>query len=417
MKSFFVLNMLIFTAVLYGQNVISEYISPDLNTVRLHRSGWHHSNPIIRLNSDQKLQLSFDELHSGVKNYYYSITLCDFDWKESMLIPTEYFRGTLINPVSDYAYSFNTTVDYVHYNLVFPENHNRILLSGNYIIKVFENFDGENPVLIKKFMVVESGATIKAHVKPTVQSSRRESFQEIRFEVEHPSFQILNPISEVTATIIQNGRTDNIISGLRPQFFRAGFMDFNYMRETKMEGGNEFRHIDLRSRRFIVENVSEVRFIDPFYHVHITKDLSRKTEQYSFQQDFNGRYYVEVREYNNPNTEADYFFVHFSLHADYADIFEKVYINGELTNWQQNEFSQMNYNIIEKKYEHTLLLKQGYYNYHYLTVTEGNTKGTLYDFENNYVQTENDYLILIYYKGISDRSYKLIGAETFNSIN
>ena len=415
-KLFLTLISLIFTCFMSGQNVISEYISPDLSSVRLHRSGWHHSHPLIRLNSDQKLQLSFDELHSGVKNYYYSITLCDANWKESLLIQTEYFFGTPINPITEYSYSFNTTVDYVHYSLVFPENHNRIILSGNYIIKVFENFEGDNPVLVKKFMVVESGTTIKAHIKPTAQSSRRESYQEIRFEVEHPSFQILNPISEVTATIIQNGRTDNMITELRPQFFRAGFMDFNYMRETRMEGGNEFRHVDLRSRRFIVDNVREVRFIDPFYHVYITTDASRKTQPYTFQRDFNGRYHVEVREYHNYNTEADYFFVHFSLNCDFPLPGEKVYINGELTNWQQNEFSQMTYNFIEKKYEHTLLLKQGYYNYHYLTVTDNNTKGTLYDYENNHVQTENDYLILIYYKGINDRNHRLIGAETFNSI-
>jgi len=395
---------------------ISEYISSDLYTVQLHRNGWDLSYPLIQLNNDQQLKLSFDELNSGVKNYYYSITLCDMNWKESNLLRTEYYDGTPFIPILDYSYSFNTTFDYVHYNLVFPDNGNNILISGNYIIKVFENFDEDKPVLIKKFMVVEPVAAIKAHIRQTLQSSIRASHQEIRFEVEHPSFNIRNPIDEVTATIIQNGRTDNMITGLRPLFFRNGFMDFNYVREIQMEGGNEFRHIDLRSSRFMVDNISEFKFFNPFYHVKLKTDYSRKTTPYRFERDLNGRYIVEVREYDNNNIEADYFFVHFRLKQDFAEPFEKVYISGNLTHWLQNQYSEMTYNPFEKVYAHTLLLKQGFYNYHYLLVNEGETKGTLYDFEGNFEQTENEYLILIYYKGLSDRCHRLIGAETFSSI-
>lgn len=266
-------------------------------------------------------------------------------------------------------------------------------------------------------MVVENVAAIKAHIKHTAQSSIRASHQEIRFEVEHPSFDIRDPVNEVSATIIQNGRTDNMITGLPPQFFRNGFMDFNYVRETLMEGGNEYRHVDLRSSRFIVDNVREVKYVDPFYHVILSTDRSRKTQPYRFERDLNGRYYIEVREYDNFDTEGDYFFVHFRLQTDFAEPWERVYINGALTNWMQNQASEMIYNPMNKAYELTLLLKQGYYNYQYLMVKAGESKGTLYNFEGNFEQTENDYLILIYYKGISDRCHRLIGAETFNSIN
>jgi hypothetical protein len=307
-------------------------------------------------------------------------------------------------------------MDYVHYNLVFPEIGNKITLSGNYIIKVFENYDEDKPVIIKKFMVVEPVASIRANIRHTPQSLVSASFQEIRFEVEHPSFEIRNPIDEISATIIQNGRTDNVIKNIRPQFFKNGFMDFNYIREITMEGGNEFRHVDLRSRRFIVDNVREVKYIDPFYHIFVTPDISRKTASYRFERDLNGRYFIEVSEYQNNDIEADYFYVHFSLKEDFPERWEKVYINGNLSYWLQNQYSEMIYNINERAYELTLLMKQGFYNYHYLKVSKGDTKGTLYDYEGNNTQTENDYLILIYYKGVSDRCHRLIGAETFNSI-
>jgi hypothetical protein len=351
-----------------------------------------------------------------VKNYFYSITLCDADWKESILMKMDYFFGMLVNQILDYSYSFNTTFDYVHYNLIFPENDNKILLSGNYIIKVFENYEEVNPVIVKKFWVVEPVASIKANIRYFPQALISASFQEIKFEVEHPSLEILNPVDEVSATIIQNGRTDNVIKNIHPQFFKKGFMDFNYVREITMEGGNEFRYVDLRSSRFIVDNVRDVKFIDPFYHVFLTTDISRKTVAYRFENDLNGRYFIEVREYPDNDIAADYFFVHFRLKQDFAEKWEKVYITGDLTNQLQNQNSEMIYNPLEKVYEHTLLLKQGFYNYHYLKVNEGDTKGTLYEFEGNCAQTENEYLILLYYKGVRDRCHRLIGAERFNSI-
>ena len=62
-------------------------------------------------------------------------------------------------------------------------------------------------------------------------------------------------MQEIKATIIQNGRTDNKITNLRPLFVLNNLLDFNYNRVALMEGGNEFRYADLRSIRFLSERV------------------------------------------------------------------------------------------------------------------------------------------------------------------
>jgi hypothetical protein len=48
--------------------------------------------------------------------------------------------------------------------------------------------------------------------------------------------------------------------------------------------------------------------------------------------------------------------------------------------------------------------KQGYYSYHYVDA-EGRTAVT----EGNFFQTRNRYQALIYYKGIGDRTWRLVG--------
>ncbi|TCO09613.1 type IX secretion system plug protein [Natronoflexus pectinivorans] len=394
---------------------LKEYISSSIKTVQFHRNEWPLSYPIIRLNSEQQLLLSFDELGSSTKNFQYTIVLCDADWNISDLMVTEYISGSPINPIIDYSFSFNTTIDYIHYRLKFPNEDIRPLRSGNYMLMVFEDYDQNNPVLKKKFMISEPMVNIVPRIRNTASSSIRASHHEINFEVHHPGFTIRNPMDEISATIIQNGRKDNRIQGLRPQFVRNDLLDFNYNRETMMEGGNEFRYLDIRSYRFYSDKIEEIVFLDPFYHVRLFADLPRNPSSYQYRQDLNGRYYIEVQERSNADLEADYMFVHFRLRVNQPQLSQRVYLNGALTNWELNESSQMHYNPTNNAYELSLLLKQGYYNYHYLVVEEGEKTGKLFPMENSFQQTENDYLILIYYKGLTDRVHRLIGAETFNS--
>lgn len=395
------------------QTNYSEYISPELKTVLFHRSGWSLSNPIYRLNSEQKIVLTFDEPGSEMKSYYYSIFLCDANWNESGLIITDYQRGAPVNPLTDYSFSFNTTFDYIHYQIEIPNEDVTPTRSGNYIIKVFENSKQEIPVLIKKFMVTEPSVTISGSINNTVNYLNRATHQEIDFEISHTGFTIHNPIEEISVSIIQNGRNDNVISGLKPLFFRDGFMNFNYNRECLMEGGNEFRYFDIRSTRFLSDGVKDIIFLDPFFHANIFIDSPRLKFSYQYRKDLNGRYYIEVQEQNNSEIEADYLFTHFTLKTEDPNPLQKIYINGALTNWQINSNSEMVYNQLSHCYEKTLLLKQGYYNYQYLVLENGIT--TLSHIEGNFEQTENDYLIIVYYKGISDRNHRIIGAEVINS--
>jgi hypothetical protein len=399
-----------------AQAPMTEYISPTLKTVQFHRQGWPFSYPLIRLNSEQVLQLSFDEPGSSTISYHYTIIHCDANWEPSPLMPTDYIGGNPIQPITDYQYSFNTTFDYVHYRLTFPNASIRPLRSGNYMLLVFEDFDQENPVLTKQFMVHEPQVQIIPHIRNTAQSAIRGSHQEINFEIDHKGFTIHNPNEEVSVTLMQNGRTDNKITGLKPQFFGGDKMDFNYTRETIMEGGNEFRYLDIRSTRFYSDRVEHIELVDPFFHVSTVPDFPRTPSSYQYRQDLNGRYYIEVDDKDNDELEADYLFVHFRLMVDRPQPSQKIFLNGALTNWALNRQSEMTYDADNNAYRLSLLLKQGYYNYQFLVVEQGETAGQLFPMENSFHETENDYLILVYYKNFNERSHRLIGAQLVNSV-
>ncbi len=387
-----------------------------IHTVQLHKTGWNQSMPIIHLNSQEELTLSFDEFAYDTKNYQYSIIHCNANWEESDLMQTEYVQGFMPNPVLDYQYSFNTTFDYIHYSLTFPNEDIQLKLSGNYIIKVFELGEEDKPILTRPFFVSESEVTIVPQIKYTASSSLRSSMQEVHFSILHPKFRIDNPMEQIKVVLQQNGRWDNRMNDLKPLFVRDSELVYEHNREILFDGGNEYRWLDLRSTRFAAEYVEEISFHDPHYHFTLFPDRNLGDRSYFYREDFNGKYYIDVRENRDPEIEGDYVYVHFKLPIEKPFLNSKIYISGGLTDWQMNTKNQMQYNAQTEMYECSLLLKQGFYNYQYLVQQEGKPHADVSYFEGNYGQAENDYIIYVYYRNFSDNYDRLVGVNVANSL-
>ena len=417
-KHIIILFLAFFTFLsLNAQPITNKVHMHKIKTVQCHKEGWPFTYPIINLNGEGHIELSFDDLHDETRDLYYTLIHCNENWEISQLAEMDYMNGIIENPILDYTYSFNSNIDYVHYKVTLPNDDVEILVSGNYIIKVFEDNDSENVVLTQRFMVTEQMVTIIPEVRYTMNSEIRKAKQEIDFVVQHQNFAIQNALEEVKVNIFQNGRKDNAITQLKPQFIKNNELVYNYNRETLFEGGNEFRWLDLRSLRFQSSKVQKIMFHDPYNHIDLFPDKIFAGQSYFFNNDFNGRYIIEVQERDDPAIEADYVFVHFSLPRSEPLVGGDVHIMGSLTNWQFKPSSKMQYNFNLKQYECTLLLKQGFYNYQYAFKPNNLSKASVSMFEGSHSKTENDYLILVYYKGMGDYSDRLIGVAQVNSVD
>jgi hypothetical protein len=96
-----------------------------------------------------------------------------------------------------------------------------------------------------------------------------------------------------------------------------------------------------------------------------------------------------------------------------------VYVFGELTNYATGEASKMTFNPDKGVYEASLWLKQGYYNYSYVTLTDRRpltNEVSVENTEGNYWGTENGYMVMIYYRPFGARADELIGMSVLNSM-
>lgn len=387
----------------------------NIRSVQAYKKGWPLSYPVIQLGSNDILVVSFDELALDVRNLYYSFEHCNADWQPSQLMEMDFLKGYNLFQVSDYQYGFNTTFDYIHYLVEIPSAEAGLLQSGNYRVNFHDGPDNQNPILSVPFFVYEPLVTIVPRIKYT-SSQDYTMMQEVDFAVQHPGLTISNPQTEVKVVVTQNGRLDNRITHLKPLFVRHNELVFDYSAENAFEGGNEFRWLDIRSIRFWPQQVREVKFFDPYYHFILQPDAWGDNLSYLYREDFNGKYYLQRKEGGDANTEADYVYVHFSLPMRQPFQEGDIYIMGALTQWQFNESSRMKYNPQSSSYEGTLLLKQGFYNYQYALLPRGKQKATVIPLENSFGQTENDYTIMVYYRGYNDRHDRLVGVAIANSL-
>ena len=86
-----------------------------------------------------------------------------------------------------------------------------------------------------------------------------------------------------------------------------------------------------------------------------------------------------------------------------------MYVIGGFSDWQLKEEFKLTYNTDKMQYETSMLLKQGYYNYHYALNDTTTKRVDVSYIEGTHYQTRNDYFIYVYYRAVGDRHDSFVG--------
>lgn len=390
---------------IYKDNIATALLFPDGDPL---------AYPVLNLRGNERLVMSFDDFDGDVKNYSYTIYHCNADWSLSDLDEFDYLDGFTNDDFDDYRFAFKTKQDYTQYRVYFPNNRMRPLLSGNYLMVVYEDADEENIVLTKRFMVYEHRIGVEPEVlQPNINRYMR-THQRLRFTLDYSAFPILNPMMDLQVMVLQNGRWDNALLNLQPTFIRNTELVYDYMDQSLFKAGKEFRYLDFRNFTFLADRIQDIETQNDQNYVEVIRDTKRREQQYRYWKDLNGRYLIG-RFGGLTRLDADYAWVKFQLATDQPVSNGNVYVFGGFSNWEPSKATQMKYNYEQQQYEAEIYLKQGLYNYEYVVWEDetGNINDTV--FEGSYWQTENDYLILVYFREFGSRYDQLIHFQIVNS--
>jgi len=396
---------------------LKDEVSDDrIKSVQIYKEGWSLSYPVIKLNSDEKLVLDFDLLGNDPESYYYTYIHCDRDWKESSVFQSDYINGQTEDQIENYKSSFNTKTNYIHYKLTFPNDRMSLLLSGNYIIKVYTQGNQEKPVMTKRFMITEESAAIKANAHRPALTDSYNTGQQVDFTVNFAGIRVNDPSRDISSVVLQNGKWFDAMFDLKPDLVGNDELRYNSLLVKNIfSGGNEYRSFDTKSLYYQTEFIRKIDFTDEKYQIFLVPSENREFKPYFYQKDLNGKYYVAIKEGKNMDTDADYVYIYFTLPSINKVEGGEMYVSGDLANWAFTATNKMIFNQDKHQYECSMLLKQGWYNYEYIFVKNGETSGEPSVFEGNHYETENDYLILVYYRSPKDRYDRIIATTVAKS--
>lgn len=383
----------------------------SIKTPIFERLGLSLSDPVLQLGTTDVLQLSFDDLSEDATDYGYRLIHCTKDWQPSVLSENDFTGGFFTGIISKYRPSFNTTHSYFHYTLDFPNDQMQVLLSGNYLMVVFENAEPEKIVLTQRFLVVENLVNIETNIHRATDVSLRNSHQEVDVKLNTSGLNISNPYSDISLVILQNNSWLSAITNLKPRFVLDNELDYNYEEGNLFQGGSEFRTFDIRTMRFLTQFIEGIAYDSSTNENKvILKPAARKgTQRYTSEDDINGKFLIKIYEDRNSEVEADYLKVRFTLPVLEPYLNGKIYLYGQLTNWNVSPEGKMEFDDDNSLYFKELLLKQGYYNYEYLFVPDSTGKPEIADTEGQHFETRNDYSVLVYYREPGGRFDRLVG--------
>jgi hypothetical protein len=427
-------GMLLIVGLLLGWGGVNAQYNPDkvldsnIHTVLVYPMNNPLGMPIITLNENAPLLISFDDFNARYQDYYYEVELMNADWTPVAMNTFDYLQGFNQNKIADYTVSSVAAQRYYHYQFSFPNANCAPKLSGNYILKVYKNGNPNEVLFTHRMYVVSNELALKATIVQPFDGNISKTHQKIQVAADVKNIPFFQP-NELKIQVIQNFQYDGAQVTDAPNFIRGTNLEYNKEGQFIFPAGKEARWLDLRSIRFLSDRIAKIDSKEALSIVYVKPDISRTNQAYYTFNDLNGNFTISNTESLQSEYQNDYAKVVFTYIPEGKIPFvgQNLYLQGALTNNCLDKNALMQFDAKLGIYQKTLLLKQGYYSYNYVLRDPANQNIANHsddlppcmddytETEGNHWETENNYCVFAYYRAPGARQDQIIGFVIVNS--
>ena len=388
------------TLAAWGENRI---FSPRVKTLTsMVGSDWQN-RPVMTLDSDDVLHIGFDEFSHNYHRLTCHLDHCEADWSVSEdIFESDWLQGFNDWQIDDYQNSINTTVLYTHYQFTIPNDRCQLKMSGNYRLTIFDEDNADEKLLEVEFYVVEPLMTVGMEATTNTDIDHNDSHQQLSFSVNYNNLRITNIGEQLQTVVMQNWQERDARRNIQPNHITTRGLLWQHNRQLIFDGGNEYHKFEVLDVSHPTMGIDRIMWDGTYYQVYPFPAFTFKN--YLTDMDADGAFLIRNSDRSESDYTCDYVWVNYELQASYQG---ELYIDGQWATDNDKEHYHMRYDGERKVYYTSLLQKQGYYNYRFITADR-----QIPPSEGNFYQTENRYQVLVYYKEVGGRTWRLVGYKS-----
>jgi hypothetical protein len=362
--------------------------------------------PVLAMGTSDRLTLRFDLLEDRgrpLSVYFYH---ADQQWRRD-LSPAEFLASFHRDDILDYRSSEATVVRYVHYRYSFPNEAIRFRVSGNYIIRVTEQGMEDEVLFERPFFVSEQAVGTEFATDYVLGGATGFAATQPILMFTPPGAAQASPY-DFSVCFARNGRFTQSRCATRPSMLDAPSIRFYLPAEASFAPDPADYFLDLGSLQ-VGRGIERVDFGERGVSVRLEPDYVRFAGT-GLEPLQNGQAVIQaaVRDRINPEVGAQYADVRFSLiPPDEIPFVQDVHVVGAFNNWRPSTTNRMTWNAAEGRYEATIRMKQGRYEYHYVS-RDGRLRSQA---AGAAPRAENLYQAFVYYHDVSVGTHRLLAVR------
>ncbi len=377
----------------------------EVRTVQLYPTGQEGDLPFIELNGSRTLTLEFDlmaEQGRTLSVYFYH---ADRVWRRD-LSPSEYLESFQHDTINEYGISSGTQVPYVHYDYRFPNGSIQFLISGNYIVRVTEQGDEEAVLFERAFFITEQSAGLEFVTDRVIIGGQGyPSIQPFAFFQPPPGTQ--GNVFGYSVCFVRNGRFDMARCSERPSLMNQPDLEFYLEPEFSFEPEGAPYFLDLSNLRSS-PSIAGADFTQSPYRIRLEPDFARFGGS-GLGGLLTGQTVVSAAvRMTDADIRAEYVLARFAyVPPDESRMDGAVILTGSFNDWRYDPANRLRWVPENGRYEGELLIKQGLYEYRYVT----RDRRVAHSLRGNTPRSENQYAAMVYYDDVRLSTDRLIAVR------
>lgn len=374
----------------------------SVRSMQLYRDGNEEYLPIVALQSSDRLVLEFDlmaEQGRPLSVYFYH---ADRIWRRD-LSASQYLESYQHDNLLDYEMSTGTQVPYIHYTYRFPNDDIEFLISGNYIVRVTEQGREEDVLFERAFFVTEQATSLEFVTDLVlVGDYGYPSIQPIAAFRPAPGTE--GDVFDYNVCFARNGRFDLARCSDRPSLMNAPLMQFFLEPETSFEPEVAPYFLDLTNLRSS-NQIAATDFTDSPFYVELEPDYAAFGGS-GMGISLNGQSRISsVVAVGDADVRSEYVITRFAfVPPQESRLSGEVLVTGSFNGWRYDAANRLDWVPERGRYEGEVLLKQGQYEYRYVSRDRRAVQRSL-------PQAESQLLAFVYYDDASLQTDRLLAVK------